>query len=72
MDTKMIILTGIVLFTIDILFITYIFSNEYKSLIKSVQKSKLEINYIAGFITFIILIFGFLTSKLLFKIFGVE
>ena len=30
MDTKMIILTGIVLFTIDILFITYIFSNEYK------------------------------------------
>jgi uncharacterized membrane protein len=58
MDTKMIILTGIVLFTIDILFITYIFSNEYKSLIKSVQKSKLEINYIAGFITYIILIFG--------------
>ena len=58
MDTKMIILTGIVLFTIDILFITYIFSNEYKPLIKSVQKSKLEMNYIAVFITYIILIFG--------------
>ena len=54
----MLILTGIVMFTIDILFITYIFSHEYKPLIKSVQKSKLEVNFIAAFITYIIMIVG--------------
>ena len=46
------------MFTIDILFITYIFSHEYKPLIKSVQKSKLEVNFIAAFITYIIMIVG--------------
>ena len=54
----MMILTGIVIFIIDILFITYIFSHEYKPLIKSVQKSKLEVNYIAAFITYVIMIVG--------------
>ena len=58
MELKMLILTGIVMFTIDILFITYIFSHEYKPLIKSVQKSKLEVNFIAAFITYIIMIVG--------------
>lgn len=58
MDLKMLILTGIVLFIIDILFITYIFSHEYKPLIKNVQKSKLEVNFIAAFITYIIMIIG--------------
>ena len=51
-------LTGLILFIIDILFITYVFSHQYKPLIKSVQKSTLEINYVSAFITYLIIIFG--------------
>ena len=54
----MLILTGIIIFIIDILFITYIFSHEYKPLIKSVQKSTMEVNYISALMTYLIMICG--------------
>lgn len=54
----MLILTGIIISIIDILFITYIFSHEYKPLIKSVQKSTMEVNYISALMTYLIMICG--------------
>lgn len=54
----MLILTGIIIFIIDILFITYVFSHQYKPLIKSVQKSTMEVNYISALMTYLIMIFG--------------
>lgn len=58
MELKMLILTGIIISIIDILFITYIFSHEYKPLIKSVQKATLEVNYISALMTYLIMICG--------------
>jgi uncharacterized membrane protein len=58
MELKMLILTGIIISIIDILFITYIFSHEYKPLIKSVQKATLEVNYISALMTYLIVICG--------------
>jgi len=54
----MLILTGIIISIIDILFITYIFSHEYKPLIKSVQKATMEVNYISALMTYLITICG--------------
>uniref|UniRef100_A0A6C0C530 DUF2177 family protein n=1 Tax=viral metagenome TaxID=1070528 RepID=A0A6C0C530_9ZZZZ len=58
MELKMLILTGIIISIIDILFITYIFSHEYKPLIKSVQKATMEVNYISALMTYLITICG--------------
>ena len=58
MELKMLILTGIIISIIDILFITYIFSHEYKPLIKRVQKATMEVNYISALMTYLIMICG--------------
>jgi len=56
MNIKLIILTGIILFSIDYIFITSFFGNEYNTLIKDIQKSKMEVNYFSAMIAYIFLI----------------
>jgi uncharacterized membrane protein len=56
MNIKLIILTGIILFFIDYIFISSYFGGEYKILIKDVQKSKMEVNIFSAIIAYAFLI----------------
>ena len=56
MNIKLIVLTGIVLFTIDYIFITSYFGGEYNILIKNIQKSKMEVNIFSAIIAYAFLI----------------
>ena len=56
MNIKLIVLTGIILFIIDYIFISSFFGHEYKILIKDVQKAKMEVNYFSAIIAYAFII----------------
>ena len=56
MNIKLIGLTGVILFIIDYIFITSYFGGEYHVLIKSIQKSKMEVNIFSAIIAYAFLI----------------
>lgn len=56
MNIKLIVLTGIVLFSIDYIFITSYFGDQYNILIKNIQKSKMEVNIFSAIIAYAFLI----------------
>ncbi len=56
MNIKLIGLTGIILFMFDYIFISSYFGGEYNILIKSIQKSKMEVNIFSAIIAYAFLI----------------